>query len=130
MRWCARTNVQRHSARRASRPQLKREPLGGALPPHQHSSVNSFGIVSVCGAPSAEAGERAAVRRAPPPQVCQGLGAPRPTIKAPAPQKRLPKHSRNNVRGPRGALEPSMKGAPSNTRLKLAAPGSWGKLYL
>ena len=28
--------------RRASRPQLKRDPLGGALPPHKHSSVNSF----------------------------------------------------------------------------------------
>ena len=28
--------------RRASRPQLKRDPLGGALPPHKHPFVNSF----------------------------------------------------------------------------------------
>jgi len=28
--------------RRARRPQLKRDPLGGALPPHKHPFVNSF----------------------------------------------------------------------------------------
>src|SRR2546425_11690694 len=32
MRWRARTSVQLHGARRASRPQLKRHPLGGGLP--------------------------------------------------------------------------------------------------
>src|SRR5438552_4760865 len=31
--------------RRASRPQLKRDPLGGALPPHKHPFVNSVGTV-------------------------------------------------------------------------------------
>jgi len=36
--------------RRAGRPQLKRDPLGGALPPHKHSFVNSFGTVSTRGA--------------------------------------------------------------------------------
>ena len=35
---------------RASRPQLKRDPLGGALPPHKHPFVNSFGTVSTRGA--------------------------------------------------------------------------------
>ena len=32
MRWLARTIVQRHGARRASRPQLKRDPLGISNP--------------------------------------------------------------------------------------------------
>src|SRR5947207_13464642 len=36
--------------RRASRPQLKRDPLGGALPPHKHPVLNSFGTVSTRGA--------------------------------------------------------------------------------
>ncbi len=44
---------------RASRPQLKRDPLGGALPPHRHSFDNSFGTVST-GAPSGEYAEHEA----------------------------------------------------------------------
>src|SRR2546422_5077244 len=36
--------------RRAGRPQLKRDPLGGALSPHRHLFVNSFGTVSIRGA--------------------------------------------------------------------------------
>ncbi len=36
--------------RLACRPQLKRDPLGGALPPDKHSSVNSFGTVIPRGA--------------------------------------------------------------------------------
>jgi len=35
---------------RARRPQLKRDPLGGALPPHKHSSANSFGMLNAPGA--------------------------------------------------------------------------------
>ena len=35
MRWRARTIVQRHGARQASRPQLKRDPLGG----HEHELI-------------------------------------------------------------------------------------------
>jgi hypothetical protein len=36
--------------RRAGRPQLKRDPLGGALPLHRHSFVNSFVTVIARGA--------------------------------------------------------------------------------
>jgi len=38
-----------------SAPQLKRDPLGGALPPRKHSSANAFGMV-MRGAPRAETG--------------------------------------------------------------------------
>ncbi len=38
----ARTVVHFTLRRRAGRPQLKRDPLGGALPPHKHPFVNSF----------------------------------------------------------------------------------------
>src|SRR6266496_688209 len=51
--------------RRAGRPQLKRDPLGGALPPHRHSFANSFGTVST----------RGAVRRC----SRKGIFPPRPT---------------------------------------------------
>src|SRR6266513_6057070 len=51
--------------RRVGRPQLKRDPLGDALPPHKHPFVNSFGTVSTRGA------ERGCFRR--------GIGSPRPT---------------------------------------------------
>src|SRR2546423_3496876 len=51
--------------RLAGRPQLKRDPLGGALPPHKHPFVNSFGTVST----------RGAERRCSRTRIC----APRPT---------------------------------------------------
>ena len=35
---------------RGGRPQLKRDPLGGALPPQRHLLVNSFGTVNTRGA--------------------------------------------------------------------------------
>src|SRR6266496_5558232 len=41
----------------ALRPQLKRDPLGGALPPHNHLSVNSV-VWCVRGAPHLEPRER------------------------------------------------------------------------
>src|SRR6266540_1659519 len=53
--------------RRASRPQLKRDPLGGARPPRRRSFVNSFGMV-IARARSADALEGSPVRGAPPPQ--------------------------------------------------------------
>jgi len=55
-------------------PQLKRDPLGGALPPRKHHSVNSFGIV-MRGAPRAETHGRAPARRAPPLQGRHVSGA-------------------------------------------------------
>jgi len=48
--WRVPTNVQHPCALWASRPQLKRDPLGGALPPHRHLLVNSFGSVNTRGA--------------------------------------------------------------------------------
>src|SRR5437762_10367758 len=71
-------------------PQLKRDPLGGALPPHKHSSANSFGIV-MRGAPRVETHGRAPAHRTPPLQLRPVSGAPRgPPIRVVA-QKQLPK---------------------------------------
>src|SRR5205814_8506013 len=61
---------------RALRPQLKRDPLGGALPPRRHPSANSFGMVTR-GALSAQTHGRLAARRAPPLQGRHARGAPR-----------------------------------------------------
>ncbi len=104
---------------RASRPQLKREPLGGALPLHRHSFVNSFGTVITRGA------ELACSRT--------NLGSPRPTT--PRPRIGMPRRappsmallpigkfsSEGRARAPSGArrARASLKRAPSNMRLKL-----------
>ena len=64
--------------RRAGRPQLKRDPLGGALPPHEHSLVNSFWLGD-------RTGRRASIRTS--------LGSPRPTPQGRAtglPRRTLP----------------------------------------
>src|SRR5437660_8548645 len=76
--------------RRAGRPQLKRDPLGGALPPRKHSSANAFGMV-MRGAPRAETHGRAAARRAPPLQGGHVSGAPRTSSSTLAAQKQRPK---------------------------------------
>ena len=115
--------------RRASRPQLKRDPLGGALPPHTHSFVNSFGTVSTRGAEAPYARELAPARRAPP---------------TPRPQQSLPRRAppsigwlpRGNFSAQRRARPPSrarrarasVPSAPSNTRLELAAPVCRGRI--
>ena len=96
MRWRARTIVQRQVRRRASRPQLKRDPLGGALPPHKHSSVNSFGMVTR-EAPRAETHGRAPARRAPPLQGGHVSGAQRTSSSAVAAQKQRPKACQPNL---------------------------------
>src|SRR5436190_3820611 len=69
--------------RRASRPQLKRDPLGGALPPHKHPFVNSFCTVSTRGA------ERGCSR--------SGICAPRPTPHGRATER--PRRARPSVGG-------------------------------
>ena len=92
--------------RRASRPQLKRDPLGGALPPHKHSFVKSFGTVSTRGA------ERRCSRG--------GICSPRPTHHGRAtgcraahvlplggcPQRTCQPKGGRRLRAARGAREP------------------------
>jgi len=108
------------------RPQLKRDPLGGALPPHKHSSGNSIGMV-MRGAPRAETHGRAATRRAPPPKSAAAGARCALPLFAVAAQK-LPKAGWAVLPWGAQRARASMKGAPSNTRLKLAAPGTWGNL--
>ena len=104
--------------RRASRPQLKRDPLGGALPPYEHSSVTSFAMVNTRGAEPSRAGGRRLA--APHPQRPRyRSGAPRPTIKAQATLNQLSRVGQGVLREARGALDHRCKGAPSNMRLKL-----------
>ena len=104
-----------------SRPQLKRDPLGGALPPHKFFFVNFFGMV-VRGAPCAETRERVPVRRAPPPHGrAIRRAAPRFSLRAVGcPESTSQPEGRRGLQAPRGALERRMKCAPSNMRLKLA----------
>src|SRR6266571_8759562 len=112
--------------RRAGRPQLKRDPLGGALPPHTYPFVNCFGTVST----------RGAARRCSRRRIC----SPRPTPHGGA--TGMPRRARpsvgwlatGNVPAQRWARAPShtrrvrasVPSAPSNTRLELAAPGGQG----
>ncbi len=105
--------------RRVGRPQLKRDPLGGALPPHRHPSSILSGTVSTRGA------ERRCSRR--------GICAPRPTPHGRAtgrPRRACPSvgwlpivkfSSQGRARAPSGArrARASVKSAPSNMRLKL-----------
>jgi len=90
---------------RALRPQLKRDPLGGALPPRNFAFATSSFERWVCGAPSAETRGRAAVRRAPPPQVRHARGAPRSPLTPLLPRNNLPRRAGPALRLARGALE-------------------------
>src|SRR5438552_2538842 len=124
----ARTVVHFTLRRRAGRPQLKRDPLGGALPPHRHSFANSFGTVSTRGA------ERGCSRR----RIC----APRPTPHGRAtgaprrarpsggwlPTDNVPTQGRARAPSRTRRVRPSVPSAPSNTRLELAAPGGQGRI--
>ena len=109
---------------RASRPQLKRDPLGGALPPHKHSYVNSFGMVIARGAERRCSGGKISSPRPTTPRPRYGHGAPRTSFRELAAhgkfstqgQARAPSHARRDR-----AAVPS---APSNMSLELAAPGS------
>src|SRR6266566_4098193 len=74
--------------RRAGRPQLKRDPLGGALPPHKHPFVNSL-VRSVRGAPRANALEGGSVRRAPHPTAALREAAPRTSFNEVAAQRQV-----------------------------------------
>ena len=128
VRWRARTIVQRHAARRAIRPQLKRDPLGGAPPPHKPRFVNSFGTVST----------RGAVRRC----SRRGICSPRPTPhgratgvprRAPPSMKwlpigKFPTQRRARLPSRTRRARASVPSAPSNTRLELAAPGGQGRI--
>ena len=114
--------------RRPSRPQLKRDPLGGALPPNKHPVVNSVGTVSTRGA------ERRCSRR--------GIGSPRPTPhgratdrprRAPPSMKRLPMgkfSTQRRARSPSYARRPraSVPSAPSNARLELTGALCCGRI--
>ena len=123
MRWRARTIVQLHDALRASRPQLKRDPLGGALPPHKHSSANSFGMLNAPGAERRDARANGSSPRptAPsPPRV----GRAAHFLRCPWLAEQLPKGRWAVLPWGAQRARAPMTSAPSNTRLKLAAPGS------
>jgi len=115
--------------RRAGRPQLKRDPLGGALPPLRYPFVNSFGTVST----------RGAARRCSQGRIC----SPRPTTPRPrygiaAPRTSFPSGGcPETTSQPKGGARPpscarraraSVPSAPSNMRLELAAPGRRGRI--
>jgi hypothetical protein len=100
------------------RPQLKRDPLGGALPPHEHSYLDSFDVVFAWG--------RQAPRRAGEPPLAARRGAPDyQGAGCPEAASQL-----NQAHSPWAArrARASGQGAPSNTRLELAAPGGQGRI--
>ncbi len=125
--WRAQDCVHCPLRRRVRRPQLKRDPLGGALPPRKHSSVNSFGMVIARGAERQDARANLSSPRPTtlsPPRV----GRAAPVLQDRVAQKQLPKARRPGLRWGARRARASVACAPSNTRLKLAAPGSWGNL--
>ena len=77
---------------RVGRLQLKRNPLGGALPPHKPPFVNSFGTVST----------RGAARRCSRGRIC----SPRPTHPRPRYGRAAPRTSFNDVAAHRQVLNP------------------------
>src|SRR5438132_4695540 len=85
--------------RRAGRPQLKRDPLGGAPPPHKHPFVNSFGTVSMRGAEGRCSGGR--------------LCSPRPTPHGRAYEGAAPRTSFRPVAAHRLVLNPRRRGRPA-----------------
>src|SRR2546422_10829098 len=127
--WRARSIVQLDGALRAGRPQLKRDPLGGALPPHKHSSVNSFLYGDSAG------------RRAPMLPREDLFAAPH-HAKAAAqacraahlasggwlPTGNFPTQGRARAPSDARRARASVQGAPSNMRLELAAPGGQGRI--
>ena len=119
MRWRAPTVVQRQMRLRASRPQLKRGPLGGALPLDRHSFVNSFVTVIARGAELECSRTSLGLPRPTTPRPRHGCAAPRTTIKVGRPRSCFPTTTSPSVwRGARRA-RPLRKSAPSNMRLKL-----------
>jgi len=100
-------------------PQLKRDPLGGALPPHKDPFVNSFwyGEYARRRAPMLPKGDLCAAPHTPRPRY--GAAAPRTSF------RRVAAHSQVLIpragAGSSGArrARASVKSAPSNMRLKL-----------
>ena len=77
MPWRAQDFVHCPLRRRAGRPQLKRDPLGGALPPSRHSDVNRLCTKNPRGADPLE--------------LATSVGAPHPT--APRPRYNVPRRA-------------------------------------
>jgi len=107
------------------RPQLKRDPLGGALPRHKHPFVTES-LYGECAERRDARASRSSPRPAAPSLPRSGRAAQ--SFDPAAAQKQLPNESQPSPLF--GAWRARALGecAPSNTRLKLAAPGSWGKL--
>src|SRR5437588_6321640 len=108
---------------RALHPQLKRDPLGGALPPHTVSSVNSFWYGGCTGRRAPDAREARSARRAPPPHG-RAIGLPR---RAPPSQRRLlrswlPGRGGSSSCCARGALE---RWGRARRLTALGAGGAW-----
>jgi len=87
--------------RRASRPQLKRDPLGGALPPHKHPFVNSFwyGEYARRRAPMLPKGDLCAAPHTPRPRY--GPAAPRTSFRRVAAHRQvlIPRAGAGSERG-------------------------------
>ncbi len=114
--------------RRASRPQLKRDPLGGALPPHKHPFVNSFGTVSARGAERRGARGRICSPRPTTPTARHRPAAPRTSFHWVAAQSQLPNPRRARAPSCARRVRASVQSAPSNMRLELAAPCGRGRI--
>src|SRR6266540_3966042 len=95
----ARTVVQHPCAGDRVRPQLKRDPLGGALPPYRHLFVNSFGTVITRGA------ELGCSQTSP--------GSPRPTPHGGAYGDAAPRPSFRRLAAHRQVLNPRRRGRPA-----------------
>ena len=117
--------------RRGGRPQLKRDPLGGSHPPHDSPMATSFFCRHGTGRPDTGALEECAGARRP--------ATPARFDAARHPTHRTPRGPTGGAGGHQSAAPPrsrgrgaprrlSLQSSPSDTRLKLAAPGSWGKL--
>src|SRR5438034_60433 len=113
------------SARRS----LKRDSLGGALPPHKRPFLNSFGTVSARGAERRCSRGRSCSPRPHhpngPAHACRAAhllpsgGCPEATSQ-PKGRRGLPAHARR--------VQTSVPSAPYNTRLELAATGGEGRI--
>jgi len=105
---------------RASRPQLKRDPLGGALPPHKHPFGNSFCTVSTRGA--ARRCSRGKIRS--PRRTPHGRATGMPHRARPRsgwlPTGNFPIQRRARALSGARRARALVESAPSNMRLKLA----------
>jgi len=92
--------------RRAGRPQLKRDPLGGALPPHRHFFVTSLWSGYYAGRRARTLANQAPGSPRPTPHGrAYGAAAPRPSFHRVAAHRQVLNPRRRGRRAARGAFE-------------------------